>query len=203
MHSESIGSIQDGMSREEAWARLMQLPENEVGEIIAGELIVSPRPASPHALATSTLAMELGSPFQRGRGGPGGWWILVEPELHLGEDVLIPDLAGWRVERMPVMPDVAAFTLAPDWVCEVVSPSTGALDRIRKMPLYAKAGVRDAWLVDPLARFLESFRLQDGHWLRLGAWGEDERPRVEPFSAIELELRALWLPGNAPSPVAG
>ncbi len=194
MHSEAIGSIQEGMSREDAYARLMELPENKVGEIIAGELIVSPRPASPHTVAAGTLGMDLGTPFQRGRGGPGGWWILPEPELHLGEDVLVPDLAGWRVERMPTVPNVAAFTLAPDWLCEVLSPSTSSLDRIRKMPIYARAGVRDAWLIDPLARFLESYQLQDGKWLRLGAWSEDDRPRVEPFAEIELELQALWLP---------
>jgi hypothetical protein len=117
---------------------LLQVPAHRVGEIVDGDLHVSPRPASRHALASSGLGSALGPPFHNGRGGPGGWWILDEPELHLGPDVLVPDLAGWRRERMPEFPDTAAFTLAPDWVCEVVSPSTEGLDRARKMPAYAR-----------------------------------------------------------------
>src|SRR4051812_44978930 len=102
-------------------ADLARLPPHVVGEIVDGVLQVSPRPASPHARAASTLQVDLGGPFDRGRGGPGGWWIVVEPELRFGADVVVPDLAGWRRERLPTWPDVPFFTLAPDWVCEVLS----------------------------------------------------------------------------------
>lgn len=143
--------------------------------------------------------MDLGSPFHRGRGGPGGWWILDEPELHLGANVLVPDLAGWRRERMPTVPDTAWFELAPDWICEVVSPSTGRLDRTAKMPVYAHASVASAWLVDPLQRTLEVFALRDRHWVLIAAHAENERVRAEPFAAVELELGALWLAGGSAS----
>ena len=198
MHSIGSDSIDEVMSRSEACARLLELPDNQVGEILGGELVVRPRPASPHALAVATLHMDLGSAFHRGRGGPGGWWILVEPELHLGDDVLVPDLAGWRRERMEAMPEVAAFTMAPDWICEVLSPSTAAIDRIRKMPIYARAGVAFAWLVDPLARTLETYELAGTHWRIAGGWVDAERPAAPPFEAIELELEALWLQPPAP-----
>jgi Uma2 family endonuclease len=127
-----------------------------VAEIVDGELYTSPRPASPHALAASAIGQDL-APFSRRPGspaGPGGWWILDDPELHFGADVVVPDLAGWRHERMPSIPNVAYFELAPDWLCEVVSPSTGRLDRVRKMPVYGRAGVSHMWLVDPSTRTL-------------------------------------------------
>ena len=123
-----------------------------------GRLHTHPRPAAPHALASTALGGDLLNPFQFGRGGPGGWWILFEPELHLGEEVLVPDLAGWYRERMPDYPDTAYFTLAPDWVCEVLSPSTRKLDLHEKRPLYALAGVGHLWLVDPTDRTLEGLR---------------------------------------------
>jgi Uma2 family endonuclease len=163
-----------------------------VGEIVDGDLYVSPRPASRHALATSTLAHELGPPFQRGRGGPGGWWIVFEPELHFGKDVLVPDLAGWRRERMSAFPDAAFFTLAPDWICEVLSPSTENLDRVRKMRKYGIAGAKHAWLVDPICKRLEVYRIHGEHWLLVAAHEESERIRAEPFEAIEIELGVLW-----------
>jgi Uma2 family endonuclease len=139
------------------YADLEALPEHVVGEILDGALIVSPRPASPHALAASRLGFELGGPFDRGKGGPGGWVILDEPELHLGPQVIVPDLAGWRRERMPRVPDVPFFELAPDWVCEVPSPSTAGIDRSRKMRHCGRARVQHVWLVDPLATTLEVF----------------------------------------------
>jgi Uma2 family endonuclease len=173
---------------------LVALPENLVGQIIDGELFAHPRPASPHAVASSALGGELYGPFQRGRGGPGGWWLLDEPELHFGKNVLVPDFAGWRRERMAEVPRVPFFTLAPDWVCEVLSPSTAALDRVRKKRIYARQGVEHVWLLDPEARSLEVFRLHEGRWVERGAYSGDERVRAEPFEAIELELAALWLP---------
>lgn len=171
---------------------VLNAPDNLVAELIEGELYTSPRPAIRHANASSVLAGELNSAFQRARGGPGGWWILVEPELHLGEDVLVPDLAGWRRERLPTLPDAAAFELAPDWVCEVVSPATGRLDRVKKMPRYARAGTDHLWLVDPSTRILEVFRREGDRWLVVATHGGDEKVRVEPFEAIEIELLPVW-----------
>jgi Uma2 family endonuclease len=175
------------------YAELARLPEHLVGELIDGEIQASPRPASRHARAATTLTSELVGPFDRGRGGgPGGWLILAEPELHFGADVLVPDLAGWRRSRMPVMPDTAYFELAPDWLCEVISPSTGALDRARKLPRYAAAGVGNVWLVDPGVRTLEVFRLDQGTWRLVATYEGEARIRAEPFDAVELDLAVLW-----------
>jgi Uma2 family endonuclease len=171
---------------------LLALPENVVGEIIHGELVVSPRPAGPHTLAASSLGGELGGPFQRGKGGPGGWWILFEPELHLAEHVLVPDLAGWRRERMPQVPETSAFRIAPDWVCEVVSPASARTDRGAKALIYARHGVRHLWLVDPIAKTLDVWRNDAGHWTVVGVYGASETVRAEPFEAIELSLGPLW-----------
>jgi Uma2 family endonuclease len=172
---------------------LERLPDHVVGELIDGELVVTPRPAAPHALATSAIGADLVGPFQKGRGGPGGWWILDEPELHLGADVLVPDLAGWRRERLPSIPDAPAFELPPDWICEVVSPRTARIDRTRKSAVYAAAGVEWMWLVDPLARTLEVLRLEGGRWTQRGAHGGDGAVRAEPFGEIELELGSWWV----------
>jgi len=173
----------------------MRVPDHLVAEIIDGELITTPRPASPHARAESVIGQDL-SPFDRrpgGPGGPGGWWTLVEPELHLGEDVIVPDLAGWRHERMPVIPNVAAFTLAPDWVCEVISPRTGRIDRSRKMGIYAREGVRHLWFVDPLARTLEVYRLEGDRWVVASTHGGAETVRAEPFEAVAIDIGRWWL----------
>ncbi|HEX8434390.1 Uma2 family endonuclease [Archangium sp.] len=174
------------------YADLEALPEHVVGEIVAGELHVSPRPAGPHTVAASVLAFELGGPFHRGRGGPGGWVLLIEPELHLGQDVLVPDLAGWRRERMPRVPRTPAFTLAPDWVCEVRSPSTARWDREAKLPVYAREGVRHVWFLDPEARTLEVFRLDGARYSPRATHTGTGRVRAEPFESLELELAALW-----------
>lgn len=181
------------MSRRPAtYADLEALPPNQVGEILRGILYASPRPAFPHARAASTLGVELGGPFDRGRGGPGGWVIIDEPELHFGEDVLVPDLAGWRRERMPEMPISAFTTLAPDWVCEVLSRSTVAIDRSEKLPIYAREGVAHVWLVDPLAQTLEILRLEGDGYRIVATPRGDSVVRAEPFDAIELELAVLW-----------
>lgn len=174
------------------YADLEALPTNMVGELIAGELYASPRLAAPHAVAASRLGGELIGPFDRGRGGPGGWILLYEPELHLGEDVLVPDFCGWRRERMPKPPRTAAFTLAPDWLCEVLSPSMRALERAVKLPVYAREGVRHVWLIDPEARTLEVLRLEGERYTLLVTHSGPVHVRAEPFEALELELSFLW-----------
>ncbi len=146
----------------------------------------------PHALASSRLGGELGGPFDRGRDGPGGWWIIDEPELHLGEDILVPDLAGWGRERMPEYPETAYVTLAPDWVCEVPSPSIRRLDLLEKRPAYAREGVGHLWLVDPADRTLEALELKAGQWVLIGMAKDDEPVCIPPFDAIAFSLGGLW-----------
>lgn len=180
---------------DDLYAELEALPENLTGEIINGQLYTQPRPTTPHALVESGLAMDIGSAYHRGRGGPGGWWILVEPEIHFVRDaeVLVPDLAGWRRERMPRLPKDHRIEVVPDWVCEILSPSTARKDRMTKMPVYARYGVAHLWLVDPLARTLEAFALREGCWTVIGLFQEQEMVSVEPFQDIALELGALWM----------
>ncbi|MGY6217283.1 Uma2 family endonuclease [Methylolobus aquaticus] len=173
---------------------LLNLPEHLIGEILHGTLVTQPRPAPRHALAASIISDELIGPYHRGRGGPGGWWILYEPELHLGSNVLVPDLAGWRRERLPVFPDEAYFTLAPDWVCEVLSPGTARTDRVVKMPIYAAEGVAWLWLVDPDQGTLEVFRLHEGRWVMEHAWQEAEEVTAPPFAELTFSLAELWVP---------
>lgn len=183
--------------RRAVYEDLVNLPENVVGEILDGELFVSPRPASPHAFAKSVIGSSLIGGFQRPPGDPsgrGGWWFLAEPELHFGDDVLVPDIAGWRRERMPQVPRTQGFTLAPDWVCEVISPSTGRIDRGRKMAIYAREGVEHLWLVDPLLETVECYRLEAGRWFVLRTVAGDAPARIEPFEALELALAQWWLP---------
>ncbi len=139
------------------------------------------------------MSEELGPPFNRGRGGPGGWIILYVPELHLGLNVLVPDLAGWRRERMPELPDARYVDLAPGWLCEILSPSTALFDERTKLPLYAKHSVTHVWLADPIERSLEMLRL-DGPSYRLeGVFGGDELARMVPFDAIEFDVGAPWM----------
>lgn len=171
---------------------LESVPDDKIGEIVNGELIVSPRPAARATRSASRLGGLLTPPFDVGAGGPGGWIILDEPEIHIGGEAAVPDLAGWRRERMPELPDVAAFELSPDWACEVLSPSTEAFDRGEKMPLYARWGVRHSWLVDPIVKTVEVFRLEGDKWLLLETFVGDRKARAEPFDAIELDLSLLW-----------
>ena len=168
------------------------MPDHLVAEIIDGELITHPRPAASHALAASALGGELFGAFHRGRGGPGGWVILDEPELHLHGDIIVPDIAGWRRERMPEIPEAAAFELAPDWACEVLSASTIAVDRVRKMHIYGRENVGHVWLVDPVARTLEVYRRLVENYEVIGAWSDAAVVRAEPFAELELELGVLW-----------
>jgi Uma2 family endonuclease len=187
------GDMSDTPRPEDVYEALEQLPEHVVGEIIDGELYVSPRPATPHGRAAFRLGGFL-TPFDVDTEGLGGWIILVEPELRVGPrpDVLVPDLGGWRRERMPIMPVVPAVTLAPDWVCEVISPSTEAFDRQRKMAVYAREGVKHLWFVDPRPQTLELYRLVGGAWQQAGVHTGDAVVHAEPFEALPLKLGLLW-----------
>lgn len=169
-------------------------PENVVAEVIDGELSTLPRPAPRHASAASIVDQSLSPAFRWGRGGPGGWIILPEPELSLGArpDLVVPDLAGWRRERLPTMPDTATIDVVPDWVCEVRSPSTQRHDRFKKMPMYLHHGVGHAWMVDPEAQGIEVFRRTAEGWLLVLSASGEAVVRAEPFDAIELELASLW-----------
>lgn len=175
---------------------LLALPEHVIGEIIDGELIVSPRPAPPHATASSAICGDLFGPHHRKGNGsdkPGGWWILFEPELHLGRQVLVPDLAGWRRERMPAMPQTAWFETPPDWVCEVVSPGSVRRDRIKKTRIYAEFGVQWYWLVDPLQQIVEVLHRKDGQWIMVDNWGgDDAEAKIPPFDAVAMDLARWW-----------
>ena len=179
------------------YADLFDLPEHLIGEILHGQLITQPRPAPRHAFSASGIGAELTNPFQRGRGGPGGWWILDEPELHLGPHILVPDLAGWRRERLPVFPETAYFELAPNWVCEVLSPGTARVDRVVKMPIYATQGVAWLWLLDPDLRTLEVFRLLEGRWLLEQTAQQDDEVAAPPFAEHRFSLGDLWVPSES------
>jgi Uma2 family endonuclease len=180
---------------------VLNAPENKVAEILDGELFLSPRPAPKHAVASSRLGYIIGGAFDEGGRGPRGWWILDEPELHFGEQVVVPDIGGWRRERMPTIPTEAYFSLAPDWVCEVLSPSTERIDRTRKLRIYGEAGVLHLWLVKPTDRTLEVLRFRDGAWSIVAVLEDSAPVRVEPFEAIELELGRLWA-DTTPAPDA-
>jgi len=183
-------------TRPTLYEQLEALPEGLTGEILDGQLHTQPRPSWPHTLAGSVLGADLVGPFQQGRGGPGGWWIIDEPELHFIRDteVAVPDLAGWRRERMPHPPRGHRVTVVPDWVCEILSSSTESKDRKIKMPIYARYGVAYAWLVDPLERTLEAYALTGGDWREIGRFAGGDRVSVAPFDAIAIDLADLWMP---------
>jgi Uma2 family endonuclease len=182
--------------RRATYQDVLDAPAHMIAQVIDGDLVLMPRPAAPHAVAATVLGAELVPPFSRGKGGPGGWILLFEPELHLAahgsEDILVPDLAGWRRERMPVVEEAPYFTLAPDWICEVLSPGTAKTDRADKLPIYAREQVSHVWLVDPAARTLEILRREGARWLLVGVWSDTALVKGEPFDALDLELGALW-----------
>jgi len=172
---------------------VLDAPPNNVAEIVDGKLYIHPRPAPAHAIASTRLGNRIGTPFDFGDGGPGGWWIIAEPELHLSEDIVVPDIAGWRRERMPRVPATAYFMLVPDWVCEVLSPSTRRFDLGGKNSVYAREGVSYFWLVDPDNRSLEAFKLRKGEWALIDRLFNNELVSLPPFEEISFSLGDLWV----------
>ncbi|HSO84595.1 Uma2 family endonuclease [Thiocapsa sp.] len=183
-------------TRPSLYEQLEALPEGLTGEILNGQLYTQPRPSGAHVVTASALGYELFGPFQRGRGGPGGWWIIDEPELHFIHDteVDVPDLAGWRRSRLPRIPQDHRFTVVPDWVCEILSPSTESKNREVKMPIYAHFGVAYAWLIDPRARTHEAYALERGDWREIGRFAGGAEVSVAPFNAMTIALSDLWAP---------
>lgn len=177
---------------------LLALPEGARGEIVAGELQLSPSPRPRHSRTQRALSGFIGQPFDDddGHGGPGGWWILTEVDVRLSpHDIVRPDLAGWRRDRLGADPwDTLPIDVIPDWICEVLSPSNAAHDRVTKRRLYARHRVPYYWLVDPQTRTLEALRLEGELWVETGSWGEGDVARVEPFDAIELDVGRLFVP---------
>lgn len=171
---------------------LLAVPEHLVGEILFGELVTHPRPVPRHARVAMRLGSVLTPPFDLGVGGPGGWFFLAEPELHLGEHVAVPDLAAWRRERLPTIPETAWIDVAPDWVCEVLSPSTEGYDRGEKRTVYAEAEVGHLWFVDPRSRVLEVFELRGRKWLLLNVFREAAQVAATPFAEPSFALNLLW-----------
>jgi len=178
------------------WADLLETPDDgRVYEVLGGNLEAQPRPRPAHGLAQARLAGDLSGPFDRRRGGPGGWWLLFEPEIELEpHEIVVPDLVGWRREHMPELPAERPIRVRPDWVCEVVSPSNRWRDRGRKADLYLRVGIPHYWIVDPDERTLEAFEARDGAWVRLGAWTDGDTPRIAPFDAIALDVGGLFTP---------
>lgn len=179
----------------ELYQQLQRLPDHLTGQIIAGELVVSPRPTIPHANAETDIAADLRVRFGRRSGGsgfPGGWLILIEPELHLGDDVLVPDIAGWKRETLPHLPRAANIDVTPDWVCEVLSPRTAKQDRNQKARCYHRAGVTWRWLIDPELQTLEIYRREGDFWTLIGIYEGDSVVRAAPFDAVELDMSPWW-----------
>jgi Uma2 family endonuclease len=179
-------------TRNATYADLEAVPAHLVAEILFGTLVTHPRPAPPHAAAHNALAYEVTGPYQKGRGGPGGWIFMTEPELHLGPHVLVPDIAGWRKERLPHLPSAPYVETPPDWVCELLSPSTENADRGPKRRIYGAFGVGHLWLLDAVARRLEVYELKNAKWVLFETFENDEQARAPPFDDIAISLADLW-----------
>lgn len=179
------------------YADIEALPPTLVGQIIYGALHTHPRPTPRHARASSRLGAELDGPFDRGRSGPGGWIFLDEPELHLGPHIVVPDITGWRRERLTPFPETAYVETPPDWICEVLSPSTQAIDRTDKLAIYAEYGVKHCWYVDPSARTLEVLELTGDKWLLAATFKDDDAVAAPPFEVHTFALDVLWVPDGA------
>jgi Uma2 family endonuclease len=182
----------EAAKRRATYADLEAVPPHLVAEIIDGELMTHPRPSPRHSSAASSLGAELTGPFQKGRMGPGGWVFFVEPEIHFGAHLLVPDIAGWKREKLSAYPETNYFTVSPDWVCEILSASTEKCDRTVKSRIYAEMQVGYLWLTDPRLQILEAFELDEGRWAKVGAWNSDDDVRAPPFDAVAFSLADLW-----------
>jgi Uma2 family endonuclease len=182
--------------RPATWEELLATPDDgRIYEVLAGNLEAQPRPRPSHGRTQALLAGELSGPFDRGRGGPGGWWLVIEPDVELdAHNIVAPDIAGWRRERMPVFTDERPIAVRPDWICEVVSPSNRRRDRGPKADLYQRVGVPHYWILDSEERTLEAFENRSAAWVRLGAWSDGDSARIPPFDAISLEVGGLFTP---------
>jgi len=188
-----MSSLARKLGRPATLADLEALPDAVRGEIIDGALYAFPRPRAPHADVEGSVLDDLRGPFQKGRGGPGGWWILPEPGVQLPRaPEFSPDVAGWRRARLPRLPVEHPITTVPDWICEILSPSTRGYDLVVKRRFYAEIGVEHLWYVDPEARALVVSKLVEGRWVELGTWGPDEKVRAEPFEEVEIDLTGWW-----------
>jgi Uma2 family endonuclease len=192
MAQPPISSPGPGPRRPATVADWEAVPAPYTAHLIAGNLEVLPKPMPRHAHAQGQLFGELNGPFNRKRGGPGGWLFLQEVDIRLGSDIVSPDIAGWRRERLPGVPDATPITLAPDWVCEVLSPRTETFDRGGKAGWYAAAGVDWLWFVDPEARTLEAYKRDGTAWRPIGTWRGDADVAAPPFDAVTWPLAALW-----------
>ncbi len=174
-------------------ADLDALPADTKGEIIEGVLYTMTRPRALHQRTARDVGSDLRDPFERGKGGPGGWWILPEPGIELpNTPEIAPDVAGWRRERLPTLPDDEPIRVVPDWVCEILSPTTRRHDLLVKKPYYAKVGVPHHWLIDREARTVTAYRLESGRWLELGVFGDERDARIEPFAEFALDIASWW-----------
>jgi Uma2 family endonuclease len=180
------------LPRPAIYADILALPEGMVGEIVHGVLYAHPRPAPRHGVVSSILGYQVMGAFQFGSGGPGGWIFIDEPELHLGPHIVVPDIAGWRRERLPTLPDTAYLETPPDWLCDVLSPSTQRIDRTEKLAIYAEYGVKHCWYVDPIARTLEVFELTGSKWLIAATFKDAAPVTAPPFEAHTFALDVLW-----------
>lgn len=172
---------------------LYTIPKNMVGEIIDGDIVASPRPSRKHGYSASIIGNELGPPYNMGRGGPGGWIIIGEPEISFGDNILVPDLAGWKKERFPESEDHNWISISPDWVCEIISQGSIRIDRVEKMGIYVQHMVSYFWIIDPSNKTFEALKNEAGRWLIIGTYAEDDKVRAEPFQEIEIDLNCLWL----------
>jgi len=187
-------------SKPASYSDLLAVPADVRAEVLSGEILTTPAPLPRHSKAQGATRRFLGGPFDDddGHGGPGGWWIFVEVDVRLGvHDIVRPDLAGWRRDRLLKPGTTRPIDVVPDWVCEVVSPSTAARDRVTKRNLYARSGVLHYWLIDPDARVLEALALREGSWFEVGVYDDSASARIPPFEAVELEIGRLFLPREA------
>lgn len=188
----------DPLRRPAGWAEILAAPEGMEAEVIAGELWTHPRPRPEHGRVQHLLGGAVGFPFDLGRGGPGGWWLINEPDISFGpQDIVNPDVAGWRRERVPEFHRERPIAIRPDWACELLSPSTARRDRHEKSNLYLHYDVSWYWLVDTDARLLQAFEAHEGRWVLLGTWGETDLARIPPFDAVDLIVGDLFPPPPA------